>query len=76
MQTMADLPLKERDRQAIEAAVALLQSQFPVAQVILYGSKVSGQDTAESDIDLLGSPIIRSLGKNATLLPMLSLILS
>lgn len=76
MQTMADLPLKERDRQAIEAAVALLQSQFPVAQVILYGSKVSDQDTAESDIDLLGSPIIRSLGKNATLLPMLSLILS
>ncbi len=53
MQTMADLPLKERDRQAIEAAVALLQSQFPVEKVILYGSKVSGQDTAESDIDLL-----------------------
>ena len=53
MQKLADLPLKERDRQAIDAVVSLLQSQFPVEKVILYGSKVSGQDTDESDIDLL-----------------------
>ncbi|MBW4481478.1 MAG: nucleotidyltransferase domain-containing protein [Tildeniella torsiva UHER 1998/13D] len=33
--------------------MSLLQSQFPVEKVILYGSKVSGQDTDESDIDLL-----------------------
>ncbi|MBE9078958.1 nucleotidyltransferase domain-containing protein [Romeria aff. gracilis LEGE 07310] len=53
MQIIADLPLKENDRLAIEAAVDLLLNQFPVEQVILYGSKVSGQDTEESDIDLL-----------------------
>jgi predicted nucleotidyltransferase len=53
MQTIADLPLKARDRQAIDAVVTLLHSQFPVEKVILYGSKVSGQDTDESDIDLL-----------------------
>ena len=50
MQTIADLPLKARDRQAIDAVVTLLHSQFPVEKVILYGSKVSGQDTDESDI--------------------------
>jgi predicted nucleotidyltransferase len=53
VQTIAELPLKKNDRRAIEAAVALLLGQFPVQQVVLYGSKVSGQDTEESDIDLL-----------------------
>jgi predicted nucleotidyltransferase len=53
MATIADLPLKINDRRAIEAAVELLLTQFPVEQVTLYGSKVNGQDTKESDIDLL-----------------------
>ncbi|ASC72600.1 hypothetical protein XM38_035580 [Halomicronema hongdechloris C2206] len=53
MPTSADLPLQDNDRPAIEAAIELLPNQFPVEQVILYGSNVSGQDTDESDIDLL-----------------------
>lgn len=53
MQTISDLPLKTNDRLAIEAAVKLLINKFPVERVILYGSKVSGQDHEESDIDLL-----------------------
>lgn len=53
IQTVADLSLKENDRLAIEAAANLLLAQFPVDQVILYGSKVTGHDTDESDIDLL-----------------------
>jgi predicted nucleotidyltransferase len=53
MATLADLSLTQNDRLAIEAAVKLLRSEFPVKEVILYGSKVSGQDTEESDVDLL-----------------------
>ena len=53
MPTISDLPLKTNDRRAIEATVKLLLSKFPVEQITLYGSKVSGQDTEESDIDLL-----------------------
>lgn len=53
MATIADLPLDPNDRRAIEAAVELLCQRFSVEQVILYGSKVTGKDTAESDIDLL-----------------------
>jgi len=53
MATIADLPLDPNYRRAIEAAVELLCQHFPVEQVILYGSKVTGRDTEESDIDLL-----------------------
>lgn len=53
MVAIADLPLTQNDRLAIDAAVELLCQKFPVAQVILYGSKVTGRDTEESDIDLL-----------------------
>lgn len=53
MATIANLSLDKNDRLAIEAAVRLLSQQFPVKQIILYGSKVTGQDTNESDIDLL-----------------------
>ncbi|MGP1385382.1 MAG: nucleotidyltransferase domain-containing protein [Thainema sp.] len=53
MSAIADLPLTQNDRLAIEAAVQLLYQNFPVQQVILYGSKVTGKATQESDIDLL-----------------------
>ena len=52
----AEFSLRTRefgDLRAIEATVQLLLSKFPVEQITLYGSKVSGQDTEESDIDLL-----------------------
>lgn len=53
MQTLDRIELKANDRQAIEAAIRLLKQRYPVDGVILYGSKATGMDDAESDIDLL-----------------------
>lgn len=53
MKGLDQIPLKPNDRRAIEAAVRVLRDQFPVEQVVLYGSKATGTDDAESDIDLL-----------------------
>ena len=53
MRTLNDVSLKENDRRAVERASQILRSQFPVAQVVLFGSKARGDDDAESDIDLL-----------------------
>jgi predicted nucleotidyltransferase len=53
MLTIADLPLKAKDEQAIAKAIELLRRHFPVEQVLLYGSKATGEDTEESDLDLL-----------------------
>ncbi|MFQ5807616.1 MAG: nucleotidyltransferase domain-containing protein [Phycisphaerae bacterium] len=53
VRTLQDIPLAENDREAIEAAVRLLQGAFPVEQVILFGSKARGSGDEESDIDLL-----------------------
>ncbi len=41
------------DLNAITEAIDLLQQQFPVKQVILFGSKARGDDDEYSDIDLL-----------------------
>lgn len=53
MKTIADISLTEKDRKAIKEAARLLRSRFPIDQTILYGSKATGTDTDESDIDLL-----------------------
>ncbi len=53
MKTLRSIALKPNDRRAIEAAVQLLRAQFPVERIVLYGSKATGTDVAESDIDLL-----------------------
>jgi predicted nucleotidyltransferase len=53
VKTIADMPLQDRDRQAIEKAVHLLRERFPIDRVVLYGSKARGSDTPESDVDLL-----------------------
>jgi uncharacterized protein len=53
MKLLNEISLKENDRQAILAAGAILRRQFPVARVVLFGSKARGDDDAESDIDLL-----------------------
>lgn len=53
MKTIADISLKKNDRQAIEETVRLLRNRLPIDQVILYGSKATGTDTRESDLDLL-----------------------
>lgn len=49
----AELSLAPRDRAAVLDAVKLLVARLPVERVVLYGSKVRGDDHAESDIDLL-----------------------
>lgn len=53
MKTLSEIALKPKDRDAIETAARLLRDHFPVEGVILYGSKASGTDAEESDIDLL-----------------------
>jgi predicted nucleotidyltransferase len=53
MKTLGDISLAETDRQAVLRAADVLRSRFPIAGVILYGSKARGDDAAGSDIDLL-----------------------
>ena len=53
MKTLTDIPLNSKDREAIAAAVLVLKEGFPVQSVTLFGSKATGRDDAESDIDLL-----------------------
>ncbi len=53
MRTLADTPLCENDRRAVEAAARLLRATFPVEQVVLFGSKARGAGDEDSDIDLL-----------------------
>jgi predicted nucleotidyltransferase len=53
VRTLADIELREADRGAIVAAAEMLRARFPVVAVMLFGSKATGRDDAESDIDLL-----------------------
>ena len=53
MRALADIALRPNDRRAILTAAQRLRECFPVSQVVLFGSKATGADTAESDIDLL-----------------------
>jgi len=53
VRTLDEIHLSDTDRQAVRAAAAILRQQFPVARVVLFGSKARGDDDAESDIDLL-----------------------
>ena len=52
MKTLSDIELRPADRAAIVAAATLLKARFPVLRVCLFGSKATGRDDAESDIDL------------------------
>lgn len=54
MTTLQSLPsLSAVDRQTIEEIAAALTAGWPVDSIVLYGSKARGDDTPESDIDLL-----------------------
>jgi predicted nucleotidyltransferase len=53
MRMLADIRITPTDREAIVAAARLLGSHFPVVRVLLFGSKATGRDHPESDIDLL-----------------------
>jgi len=52
MRTLSDVELRPVDRDAIVAAAAMLRERFPVTRVCLFGSKATGRDDPESDIDL------------------------
>jgi len=45
--------LEQREGLAIEEAARTVKSQFPVEEIILFGSKARGDHDAFSDIDLL-----------------------
>jgi uncharacterized protein len=53
MRLWEDLRLAAKDRNAIWAAARVLREQFPVAEILLFGSKSRGDDGVDSDIDLL-----------------------
>jgi predicted nucleotidyltransferase len=45
--------LSDADRATIQGIATALQARWPVDRLVLYGSKARGDDTPESDIDLL-----------------------
>jgi len=53
MKTLADIPLADNERAAIEEASRRLKRELPVSRVILFGSKARGTARADSDTDLL-----------------------
>jgi predicted nucleotidyltransferase len=53
MKFLEKTSLVKREREAIEAAVHMLKSQFSVEKVILFGSKARRDYDEHSDIDLL-----------------------
>ena len=53
MKTLADIPLADNERAAIEEAARRLKAELPVSRVVLFGSKARGTGRADSDIDLL-----------------------
>jgi len=53
MNTLPEIRLKKKDRDAIREAARVLSDRFPVERIVLYGSKARGTDDPESDVDLL-----------------------
>ena len=53
MRNLDDLTLSGNEREAVEEATRILKERFPVRDVILFGSKVRGESSKDSDIDLL-----------------------
>ena len=47
------MALVESDRRTIDEIAASLPAGWPVDAIVLYGSKARGDDTPDSDIDLL-----------------------
>ena len=53
MKTLKELHLKENERVALDEAAHVLRGNFPVSKILLFGSKATGSDDPESDIDIL-----------------------
>jgi len=53
MKSFKSASLMKNESDAIKAAIRMLKSEFPIAKVILFGSKARGDHDEHSDIDLL-----------------------
>ncbi len=53
MKSFESTSLMKNESDAIEAAIRMLKSEFPITKVILFGSKARGDYDEHSDIDLL-----------------------
>jgi predicted nucleotidyltransferase len=53
VKSLDSAPLTDNERAAVREAARILKERFPVADVILFGSKARGDFDEESDIDLL-----------------------
>jgi len=53
MKKLSKLKLREKDLNAIHKLKKKLLNRFPQTQIILYGSRVRGNDEEFSDIDIL-----------------------
>jgi len=53
LKTFGELKLGTNEKEAIQEATLILKKQFPVEDIILFGSKARGDSDPESDIDLL-----------------------
>jgi len=53
MKNITQLKLKENEKKALQELKERLLKRFPDTKIILYGSKVRGDDEEFSDIDLL-----------------------
>jgi len=52
MKTLESLKLQGNEKDAIKEATRMLKRDFPVKEVILFGSKARGDSDEDSDIDL------------------------
>ena len=53
MRILESTPLIKRERVAVKTIAEVLRKNFPVEEIILFGSKSRGDDEKHSDIDLL-----------------------
>ncbi len=53
MKAFKELKLETNEKAAIQEATRILKAEFPVEDVILFGSKARNESDPESDIDLL-----------------------
>jgi predicted nucleotidyltransferase len=53
MRILESTPLIKKERIAVKAIAEMLRKNFPVEEIILFGSKSRGDDEIHSDIDLL-----------------------
>jgi uncharacterized protein len=53
MKTLESTSLENREKEAIEEAVAKFKQRFELQIAVLFGSKARGDDDSYSDIDLL-----------------------